>query len=299
MSRKIITDDFIHRLESLTYHMGAPMRGFFGGIHKTKSYGSTVEFADFREYVLGDDLRHIDWNLYSRFEKHYIKLFVDERQMVTNVFIDCSASMSKTDPDKANYALRIAATIGYLAVHSLDRLSYQILRADNKNQEANVITGKEAYFRKVSELENTKFEGDVDLEKAIMSTINIGSNDGLCVIISDFLTESNWKKAIDYLLYRKKQVLLIQVLSPNEIDPPYRGRVQLLDSEASHTFDERNFKMKITKSHVEAYNEALRDYQEDIKQFCSSRGVHFITTSSDETIEKLVYEKLERIGTVK
>ncbi len=299
MNHKIITDDFIHRLESLTYHMGAPMRGFFGGIHKTKSYGSTVEFADFREYVLGDDLRHIDWNLYSRFEKHYVKLFVDERQMITNVFIDCSASMSKTNPDKATHALRIAATIGYLAVHSLDRLSFNILSAQYENKEATSITGKEAFYRKITELEHTKFKGDVDLDKAIMSTQNIGSNDGLCVIISDFLTESNWKKAVDYLLYKKKQVLLVQVLSPNEIDPPYRGRVQLIDSEASHAFDERNLKMKITKSHIEAYKEALRDYQEDIKNYCSSRGVHFISSPSNESIEQFVFEKLERIGTIK
>ena len=81
MKRKIISDEFIGHLESLVLNMKGPMKGYFGGNHRTNSYGSTVEFADFREYVLGDDIRRIDWNLYSRFEKHFIKLFVDERQM--------------------------------------------------------------------------------------------------------------------------------------------------------------------------------------------------------------------------
>lgn len=299
MSRKIITDEFIHRLESLTYHMGSPMRGFFGGIHKTKSYGSTVEFADFREYVLGDDLRHIDWNLYSRFEKHYVKLFVDERQMITHVFLDCSASMAKIDPNKGDFALKTAAAIGYLAVHSFDRLSFQLINEKQSYDDEGAIVGKDAYFRSISQLEQVKFAGDADIEKAVLQTRNIGSNDGLVVIISDFLTDNNWKKAVDYLRYKKKQVMLIQVLSPAELEPTYRGRIQLVDSESSHTFDDKNFKMKITKSHIDAYKEALKDYQEEIKQFCSSRGVHFIKASSDEQIEQLIFEKLEQVGTVK
>ena len=78
MGKRIISDEFISHLDSLVQNMKKPMQGFFGGNHRTTTYGSTVEFADYREYVLGDDLRRIDWNLYSRFEKHYIKLFVDE-----------------------------------------------------------------------------------------------------------------------------------------------------------------------------------------------------------------------------
>ena len=75
MKKNIITLEFINQLEAMVLNMNQPMKGFFGGIHKTNEYGSTVEFADFREYVLGDDIRRIDWNLYSRFEKHFIKLY--------------------------------------------------------------------------------------------------------------------------------------------------------------------------------------------------------------------------------
>lgn len=299
MKHSIIDDEFISRLESLSFHMKDPMRGFFGGNHQTKSYGSTVEFADFREYVLGDDIRHIDWNLYSRFEKHFIKLFVDERQMMTHIFLDCSASMAKVDPQKAEFALRTAAAIGYLTIHSMDRLSFQLMHGSFSNHIDGVISGKDAYYRALAKLEHTEFKGEVNINEAIMSTPDIGSNDGLCVIISDFLTENNWKKAIDYLRYRKKQVLLIQVLSPGEINPNYNGRMQLVDCESTHPIDDRNLKMKINRSDIDAYHRALRDYKDDIKQFCMSRGVDFVSISSDEQIEKLIFHQLEQVGTIK
>lgn len=299
MKRKIIDDEFISRLESLSFHMGIPMRGFFGGNHRTKSYGSTVEFADFREYTLGDDIRHIDWNLYSRFEKHFIKLFVDERQMITHIFLDSSASMAKIDPDKSLFLLRIAAAIGYLTIHNMDRLSYQVLTGDFAERLDGVITGKDAYFRAVNKLENITFKGEVNIEKSILSALDIGGNDGLCVIISDFLTENNWKKAVDYLLYKKKQVLLIQVLSPDELHPGYSGRIQLVDCESTHPVDDRNIKMKISKSDYKAYHQALDEYQADIKKFCNSRGVHFLTANSKDPVEKVLFGQLELAGIVK
>ena len=299
MGRSILDDKFIKHLETLTYHMGVPMQGFFGGNHKTKSYGSTVEFADFREYVLGDDLRHIDWNLYSRFEKHYIKLFVDERQMCTQVFIDASASMAKIDYTKATFALKSAAAIGYIAIHNMDRVSFRLIKGESAEEIGGTLTGKDAFFRAVNELENTEFKGFSDIEKAVTNSLNIGSNDGLTVIISDFLTDNNWKKAVDYLIYKKRQVLLIQVLSQDELNPLYNGRMRLIDSESISPIDERNLKMKITKSDYKAYQQALKDYKEDIKKFCASRGAYFISVASDEPVERLIFDKLAQVGTVK
>jgi uncharacterized protein (DUF58 family) len=299
MKRKILNDDFMGRLETLTYHMSTQMRGFFGGNHRTNTYGATVEFADFREYVLGDDIRHIDWNLYSRFEKHYIKLFVDERQMCTHIFIDCSTSMAKIDFSKAIYALRSAAAIGYISVHNMDRVSIRLIKGENLEEIDGTITGKNAFYNAISKLETTEFNGYADIEKAVMNGLNIGSNDGLTVIISDFLTDNNWKKAVDYLIYQKRQVLLLQVLSEDELNPHYSGRTRLVDSEAKDPLDERNLRIKITKSDFKAYQQALNDYQQEIKNFCNARGAHFITVSSKDSVERLIFDKLAQVGTVK
>ena len=98
MALSYLNDGFFSRLETLALNLRADLVGFFGGKHLVRTYGQTVEFADYREYMLGDDIRRIDWNLYSRFEKYFLKLFTDERQMHTQIFLDYSASMGMADP---------------------------------------------------------------------------------------------------------------------------------------------------------------------------------------------------------
>ena len=111
MKGSYLNDEFFSRLETLSLELRADLAGFFGGKHLVKTYGPTVEFADYREYMLGDDIRRIDWNLYSRFEKYFLKLFTDERQMHTEIFIDCSASMGKVNRKKGDYAIAAAAAM--------------------------------------------------------------------------------------------------------------------------------------------------------------------------------------------
>jgi uncharacterized protein (DUF58 family) len=299
MKEKIINDDFISRLETISLYMQQAMQGYFGGNHRTKTYGSTVEFTDFREYVLGDDIRRIDWNLYSRFEKHYIKLYVDERQMHTQIFLDCSASMGKNDRTKSIYALKVAAALGYLSVQNMDKTSFMLIKGGFAEDLSGIVTGKESYYRNVALLEDAVFEGSADIESAVTQYPILGGNDGLTVIISDFLTDSNWKKAVDYLIFHKRSVMLIQVLSPEEINPMYNGRTFLKDIETEDILDQRNMKMKITKSNYLAYKHALSDYIDDIKKFSSSRGVRFFTVDSETPVEKLIFGKLIESGDIR
>ncbi|MCL2061477.1 MAG: DUF58 domain-containing protein [Firmicutes bacterium] len=300
MRFNIINDEFINRLETLSLNMPNPMQGYFGGVHRTRTYGNTVEFADFRDYNLGDDIRRIDWNLYSRFEKHFIRLYVDERQMHIQIFVDCSASMYKGNKDKALYALRIMAALGYLSVQNMDKLTMRLMKGDFAEDPCGIIVGKNSFFRGIGQIDEAAvFDGDCNLESAIVNCENLGSNDGLTVIISDFLTDSNWKRAVDYLVFKKRQVLVVQVLSPEEIDPRYKGRVQMMDSESGDVMDPKNMKLKITKAHFKAYREALEDYIRDIKDFCTSRGALFISGSTATPIEKFIFQKLFEIGTIK
>ena len=118
------------------------------------------------------------------------------------------------------------------------------------------------------------------------------------MIISDFFTESNWKKAVDYLCYKRQQILLIQVLAPEELDPAYDGRVNLIDAESEDVMDEKNMKLRITRSMQLAYDEALKDYIGDIRSFCVSRGADFITVSSSEPIERAIFGRLLNVGII-
>ena len=298
MKGSYLNDSFFSRLEALALELRADLAGFFGGKHLVKTYGQTVEFADYREYMLGDDIRRIDWNLYSRFEKFFLKLFTDERQMHTQLFIDCSASMGKDMPEKANYTLGVAAALGYLSVHNMDKVSFKLIKGEKAEDSFGTIVGKKAFFNAISAINgmDNLFDGETDLNRAITSCPNLGNNDGLTVIISDFFTDSDWKKAVDYLCYKKKQVLLIQVLTLEETDPSYDGRVNLIDAEAAGLDDMRNLKIRINRAHQLAYNEAIRMHREDIRSFCASRGVAFLTVRCDQPIEKVLFKELLKVG---
>ena len=298
MKGSYLNDEFFSRLETLSLEMRADLAGFFGGKHLVKTYGQTVEFADYREYALGDDIRRIDWNLYSRFEKFFLKLFTDERQMHTQIFIDCSASMGKDNPQKAAFTVGIAAALGYLSVHNMDKVSYKLIKGNKAEDPFGTIVGKRAFFSAMTGLENLTFDGESDIDAAVVGCENTGNNDGLTLIISDFFTDSDWRRAVDYLSYKKRQVLLIQVMTPEERDPTYSGRVNLIDSESEDLTDTKNMKMNIDMSAQMAYEEALKDLEKDLYEFCVSRGATFITIQTDQPIEKVLFKELLKVGIV-
>lgn len=296
MKVSYLNDGFFSRLETLSLNLRSNLAGYFGGKHLVNTYGQTVEFADFREYQLGDDIRRIDWNLYSRFEKYFLKLFTDERQMQIQIFLDCSASMGKENPQKSAYAVATAAALGYLAVHNMDKVTFNMMKGERAENPFGTIVGKNAFFRAVGALENMEFVDDADIEACVKNCPDTGTNNGLTVIVSDFFTESNWKKAVDYLCYKRRQVMLVQVLSPEEADPSYDGRVNLIDAESVDLSDAKNMKIRITRTRQKAYEEALADFKQDIKTFCSKRGVDFISLRSDEPIERVLFGELLKVG---
>ena len=296
MKGSLLNDAFFSRLEAMSLNLKTSLAGYFGGKHLVKTYGQTVEFADFREYQLGDDIRRIDWNLFSRFEKYLLRLYTDERQMQVQIFLDCSASMGSEDPRKAAYAVAATAALGFLAVQNMDKLSINFMRGETADDPFGTMVGKNAFFRAMGELEATTFSGETNIEKCVKSCTGTGDNNGLSVIISDFFTESDWKKAVDYLLYKKRQVLLLQILTPDERDPSYDGRVNLIDSEAVDSSDTRNMRIRITRSMLAAYAEAFHDFVEGIGSFCKRRGATFLSVDTEKPIEHVLFGELLKVG---
>ena len=296
MKGSYLNDAFFSRLETIALELRANLAGFFGGKHLVRTYGQTVEFADYREYQLGDDIRRIDWNLYSRFEKFFLKLFTDERQMHTQIFLDCSGSMGKVNPEKAEYAIAVAAALGYLSVHNMDKVSFKLVNGEKAEDPFGTIVGKRAFFNAISTLKSLEFDGESDLRASIINAPNPGNNDGLTVIISDFFTDSDWKSAVDYLCYKKRQVLLVQVMTPEEMDPLYMGRMNLIDAESLDVQDVKNMKMKIDRASQNAYERALAEIRENISSFANSRGVAFVSICTNQPIEKVLFKELLKVG---
>lgn len=298
MKGSYLNDEFFSRLESLALNLRKDLGGFFGGKHLVSTYGQTVEFADYREYMLGDDIRRIDWNLYSRFEKYFIKLFTDERQMHVQIYLDCSGSMGKVNPKKGAYAIGVAAALGYLAIHNMDKVSYHLIKGNVAENPFGTLVGKNAFFRAMNTLDQIEFADEADISSAVLGNPNTGTGDGLTVIISDFFSDSDWKKAVDYLLYKKKQILLVQVFSPDELDPSYTDRVNLIDSESTDMADPKNMKLRINKSMQIAFKEAVAAFYADIRDFCKRRDAGFIALDCEKPIEKELFSELLKRGIV-
>ena len=204
--------------------------------------------------------------------------------------------MGKENPDKATYAVAIAAALGYLSVHNMDKVSFKLVKGEKSEDPFGTIVGKRAFFNAISTLEDLTFDGTTDLREAVINTPNMGTNDGLTVLISDFFSDEDWKKAVDYLCYKKRQVLLIQVLTPEEVDPSYTGRVHLIDIETESVEDDRNMKIKIDRASQAAYQQAMADIREELKTFCHSRGVDYVQLCTDQPVEKALFKELLKVG---
>ena len=224
------------------------------------------------------------------------KLFTDERQMKVQIFLDTSASMGKDNPQKAAYALACAAGIGYLAIHNMDKVSFNIMKENVCENINGTIIGKNQFFKAVKTLEDLKFENEVDLEKCILNCNDDGTANGIAVIISDFMTDTDWKKAVDFLKYKKRQVLLLQILTPEEEDPSYIGRVNLIDSESLDIADTKNMRVKINSVMQQAYAEALADFKKDISEFCKKRDVDYITVNTGTPVESVLFKEMLKVG---
>ena len=296
--KQIIDGAFIAMLEARDLRIQNPMNGVFGGNRRSKAYGSSAEFADYREYAPGDDLRRIDWNLYARFEKLYLKLFVDERQLHHRIYIDASASMDWGEPNKAHIALKLATAVGFLSVQAMDRVSFYAIHEDSCEDICQTVVGREAFYNAANMLNDIEFYGDGDVGAAFDTLENPGNGDGISIIISDFLTDADWKSAVDKLLYHNREVYLIQVLSRDEITPDLSGKVLMLDAEAFDEDDTRNYRAEVTRSSVKAYEEAFLYHQNEIKKFCAARNVGFITVCSDESIEQMLFQKATEVGLI-
>jgi len=215
--------------------------------------------------------------------------------MHIHLFLDCSASMGKVEPQKGNYAVAVAAALGFLAVHNMDKTSFKLIKGKHVEDPFGTIVGKNTFFKAISQLENLQFDGDSSIADAVCNC-EMGSNDGLAVIISDFFSENEWKKAVDYLTYKRKQVLLVQIVTQDELDPIYSGRFDLIDSEAEELMDSRNLRLRITPSQQLAYQEALADIFEDIRQYCVSHGAGYLRVSTDKPLEQMLFSELLKVG---
>ena len=296
MKKYVINEAFLSSLDMLEILLKNNIAGMYGGNKQSRygSFGSSCEFADYRDYMPGDDITKIDWNSYARFDKLYLKLFLDERQTHTRIYIDASRSMDFSNGHKAEQAVRIAATLAYISVNEMERVSIYAIKGDKVIEMVPPTVGREAYFARVGKLNEIEFDGDSRISDAIIPSV-VGRGDGISIIISDFLTDDDYEAAIDHLVSKKRDVFCIQVLSAEEMNPLITGKMHFFDCEDL----EKTYKRNIDREILKAYRAALKYATDKVRDHCHSRGADYLLVSAEDDIGEIIFDRLEDKGVLK
>jgi len=276
MESSVFDKGFFEKLNTLKMSLNMRLNQGMSGIRKSSAKGTSVEFSDFREYMLGDDIRRIDWNAYGRTDKLYIKQFMEEKEGVFQIFLDTSKSMEFGECPKSKMALQTAAALSYIILGNLDRVCINEMK-ENSVTQGKGLTGSSAFPHILEDLNRINFDGRTTLSKTILSKpVRTG---GVSVIISDFLDENGIEEAVKYLAYRKQTIVLIQILAREETDIDYEGTLNILDMETSE-------RVKITMSNaaIRKYKAALQQLQDGLQRLARKYGAHYIYMQSDESL---------------
>lgn len=256
------------------------------GERKSQSRGRSVEFAEHREYFPGDDIRHIDWNAFARTDQLFMKLFTEEREMTLTLLIDVSTSMA----DKSLFARQLAAALGYVALAGYDRVAVGYL-SDRLLDYRAPMRGKGRIFQLLKFLEEAPQDGLTNLDQALKNFAIRYPKPGLVTVVSDFFQPGAGLEGIKYLRYRKNQVQLIQVCTPEEENPELRGDLKLVDVET-----EWSKEVTLTPTVLAAYRKAFADHQQLLRDWCLRNDCGFLYSNLAVGVEDLVLSILRKSG---
>ncbi|MBQ7833003.1 MAG: DUF58 domain-containing protein [Lachnospiraceae bacterium] len=284
---KIFDSEFYSKLHTLRMSIAMRLAAGMSGGRKSNAKGNSVEFSDFREYQLGDDIRRIDWNAYGRFDKLYIKLFMEEKEGIFQIFMDTSKSMDYGAAHKGVCALRIAAALSYVVLENSDRL-YLNLMKEGKLECPKSYTGKQAFSKVIDYLENVKFDGAGDL----LSSVHYKKFDrrGMSVLISDGYSE-DLEDVFRYMKFKNQDIVFVHVLAPEERDPSFEGTVKLIDSETMG-----DMRMTMSASMLKSYKNSYRRFIRDTEILCKKYSAIYIPVSSDDSLDALLFGALAKIS---
>jgi uncharacterized protein (DUF58 family) len=284
---------FAHVLESLTLAGRRTPAGRAAGQWRSRASGSSVEFSDYRTYAPGDEFRRIDWNAYARLERLFVRLYRAEEDLSLAVVLDASASMGWGKPAKGRLAAQLAGALAFIALQSGDRVDLAACREGGIAQRLPSLRGQAAALSAWRLLERLEFGGATDLNAALAASARYRRGAGLTVIVSDLFSPNGYQQGIDALLGRRQDVLLVHVLSPDEVQPPadLLGEWRLLDSEPVAPLE-----ATITPGVLRAYRRLLDGFRHEAADFCRRRGLTYIPLRSDVNLQEVLVRTFRTAG---
>jgi uncharacterized protein (DUF58 family) len=292
-ARPLLEPDFLARLEQLELVSRKIFLGRMKGERRSKRKGQSVEFADYRQYVVGDDLRFLDWNLYARLDRLFLRLFMEEEDLHVWILLDNSLSMDFGTPSKLHCALQVAAALGFIGLVNMDRVVVEAFN-DRITQTMPAARGRRSLWRLLDFLQKIEPAGPSDLRQALRTFSLRCSGKGIVVLLSDLMDKGGYDEALRYLIARQLDIYVIQILSEEEINPEIVGDLKLVDVEDADVAE-----ITVSVPLLRRYKQNLTAYRAALHQFCTRRGVAYLFTSNQVPFDRLVLNYLRQRGLVK
>lgn len=295
---KLLSPDFMHRLEQLDVMSRKILRGRMQGERRSKKRGQSVEFADYRNYVVGDDLRRIDWNIYARLDKLFLRLFMEEEDLSVSILFDTTRSMDWGDPNKLMYAKRLTAALGYIGLVNYNRVG--VFSFTNRiTDHIHHMRGRRPIPRMLEFIDRQGTNGAAkdkwgNLAEVTRRFAMLQRHPGVVILISDFLDKGDLNAALRYLAGDRFDVYAIQLLAPQEVDPAKGnivGDLRLRDIE-----DDDLAEVSVGPALLKRYKANLQAYCNEVRDQCLKRNIAHMISDTSVPFETLIMRYLRERG---
>ena len=286
----------LRKLDRLALVASQVRAGQIKGERRSTKRGTSIEFADYRDYTRGDDLRRVDWNVYARLERPFIKLLEEEEDLAVHLLLDASRSMDygAEEQHKFRYARRLAAALGYVALAAGDRLTLTVLRGDVVAAQFGPARGRGHTLRLLQFLDGLPAEGMTALDAALRTYALGAKRPGLAFVISDLFSPAGYRDGLGQLQGRGYEVSVFHLLAPDEMDPPLAGDLRLIDAETGDPQD-----VTLDGGLRDLYRKRVAAWRDEIEHYCLKRRVNYIPVTTDLAWDELVLYHLRRRGLIK
>lgn len=290
-NQTLLDPEFLRRLERLAVVAHRVRLGVNKGERDSKRKGISIEFADYRNYVQGDDLRFVDWNIYGRLDELYLKLFREQEDLTLHLLVDASRSMSFGAPRKIEFAAKLAAALGYIALAGYDRVSVEAF--GERLQRMDPCRGRASANKLFTFINSISTGGNTDLEKAVRSYTVRNQAKGVMVLITDFFDPNGYEACLRRMTLSGSDLYVVHVMAPEEIDPDLSGDLKLVDSETEGLTE-----ISVSKALLKRYKRNRETFCDGVSSYCKARNIGCFFASSDNSVERLTLDVLRQGGMV-
>jgi len=290
------TPDFLARLEQLRIKTRREYAGLGKGAHLSPRRGSSLEFSDFRHYAVGDDFRYIDWGLYGRTDKLYIKLFKEEEDLLTYIFLDASASMGLPTHDRKFQAARATAlAVAYAALAAGDRVMIRVLGGTGRPLSAAFVYGRHRIVEMARQLGALRPAGEVELAPALAREMVSIRRAGKVFLISDFLAMINSvERALGMFTAANMDVSAVQILGETELNGQgLQGDIEVIDAESGE-----RLRVSLGPRERERYRHTLQRLSREVRNFCLRSGFRYALHTTDQDFHDFFLSAATGLGLV-